>query len=295
MNNGDEQLLASIPEYLSIGAMLKATPVTEGGERFVYFEASNQGLDQTNEIVAAKALKDSSDYFLRYGNIDIDHYTMLGAKSGIPDYPLYEIGRPIDVRQHGEKTFVKAQIYSGEGSAARRANDFWSSLVDISPPQRWYPSVGGAVLEKSVEVDPKTKSRMAVISKVRWSNIGVSKTPVNQHVPSCATVPVGAFAKSLTASGALNLSKALEMGHSTDSASMSGGAAMQKESLFGSNSYLSCREAVSAAIRDGKIKPASAKSIASFAKKKFGFSADEAAEFTERLLGDIARDLRNRK
>ena len=51
----DAQLLAGIPEFLSIGSMLKATPHMDGGQRIVYFEASNEGLDQQNEVIAAKA------------------------------------------------------------------------------------------------------------------------------------------------------------------------------------------------------------------------------------------------
>lgn len=294
MIQDDAQLLASVPDFIGLGSFLKATPATEGGDRIVYFEASNEGLDQTNEVIAANALRESADYFLRYGNIDIDHYTLIGAKKGIPDYPLYEIGRPLDVLQRGQNTFVKAQIYSGTGEAARRANDFWSSLTEVNPPQRWYPSVGGAVLEKAIEIDPESKARVAVISKVRWSNIGVSKTPVNQHVSSCATVPIGAFAKSLTATGSIDIRKALEVGHGTDAATLSGGGALQKQSLWGSDQYLAHREAVSAAIRSGRIRPVSAKAIAAFAKKEFGFSARAASEFTKRLMGDISRDLRNR-
>lgn len=295
MMTEDATLLAEVPDFIGLGSFLKATPVTENGERFVYFEASNEGLDQTNEVIASKALKESSDYFLRYGNIDIDHYTLVGAKKGIPDYPLYEIGRPIDVRQRNGKTFVKAQIYSGTGQAARRANDFWSSLMDVNPPQRWYPSVGGAVLEKSIEIDPRSKERIAVISKVRWSNIGVSKTPVNQHVSSCATVPIGAFAKSLTASGAIDIRKALEVGHGTDAASLSGGGALQKQSLWGADQYLARREAVASAIREGRIKPVTAAGVRAYAKRKFGWGDKQAAAFTERLMGDISRDMGNRK
>ena len=197
----DESLLATCPDVISIGSMLKASPVTEGGQRFIYFEASNEGRDIQNEVVAAKALGESKDYFLRYGNIDLDHYTLIGAKLGIPDYPSYEIGRPVDVGQTGKSTFVKAQVYSGDGPAAAKANLVWSSLTDVNPPARWYPSVAGSVLDKAIEVDPETKGRKVIIKAVRWSNVGLSKTPVNQHVPVCATVPIGMFAKCLVAGG----------------------------------------------------------------------------------------------
>ncbi|HCE08560.1 MAG TPA: hypothetical protein DEQ40_08160, partial [Oxalobacteraceae bacterium] len=178
----DADLLGSCPDYISIGAVFKATPHTEGGQRSVFFEASNEGLDQQDEVIIAKALRDSSDYFLKYGNIDLDHISKIGPKLGIPDYQKFESGQPVEVRQDGGSTFVKASIFSGDGPAAEKANLFWSSITDLSPPARWYPSVGGQALQKSIEFDPATQTRRAVIKQVRWSNIGFSKTPVNQHV-----------------------------------------------------------------------------------------------------------------
>jgi hypothetical protein len=291
----DAQLLAGIPEYLSIGSMLKATPQMDGGQRIVYFEASNEDLDQQGEVIAAKALAESADYFKRYGNIDIDHFTMIGAKSGIPDYTMYEIGRPVEVRQTGATTFVKAEIYSGAGPAAERANQFWSSLTEISPPARWYPSVGGSVLEKSVEVDPGTKLRKAIIKKVRWTNIGVSKTPVNQHVSTCATVPVGAFAKCWTAGG-LDLAKALEAGYGTDSAAMAGGAAMREQSLDHKiHSYFDFRNKLAGRMRSGAAgKNPGARDLVEMAAKQFSLPRDQAAEWVERFMRDLKIGLNKR-
>jgi len=291
----DAQLLAGIPDYLSIGSMLKATPHVNGGQRVVYFEASNEGLDQQGEVVAAKALADSAEYFKRYGNIDIDHFTLIGAKAGIPDYPMYEIGRPTDVRQTGKTTFVKAEIYSGTGPAAERANQFWSSLTEITPPARWYPSVGGSVMEKAIEIDPDTKLRKAIIKKVRWNNIGVSKTPVNQHVSTCATVPVGAFAKCWTAAG-LDLAKALEAGYGTDAAALAGGAALRKQSLDGRvHSYFDFRNKIAGAMRDGSAgKNPGARDLVMHAASKFGLSPDQAAEWVERFMRDLKNGLNKR-
>lgn len=191
----EAQLLNSVPDYLCITQMLKASPSMEQGERFVYLEASNETRDQQGEIVLAKALAESSDYYLRYGNMDLDHLTQLGPKAGIADYALYEIGRPVEVKVSGGRTLVKGQIYSGSGPVAEKANQFWSSLTELTPPQRWYPSVGGAVMEKALDIDPDTGAKRAVIKKVRWTNIGFSKTPVNQAVPTVSTVPFGALAK----------------------------------------------------------------------------------------------------
>ena len=106
--NSDKALLDASPSYLSIGDMFKATPHTEGDKRFIYMEASNEVRDLQDEMVLQKALTDSAEYFLRFGNIDIDHYTKIGVPNpqkgyiGIPNFELYEIGRPIDVRADGK-------------------------------------------------------------------------------------------------------------------------------------------------------------------------------------------------
>ena len=297
----DEQLLAGIPQYLSIGNMLKATPQMDGGQRIVYFEASNEGLDQQNEVIAAKALAESAEYFKRYGNIDIDHYTLIGkpdptrGRPGIPGAELYEIGRPVDVRQDGKTTFVKAQIYSGTGPAADNANLFWSSITELNPPQRWYPSVGGAVLEKSVEIDPATKLRKALVTRVRWNNIGVSKTPVNQHVGTCATIPLGAFAKSWTSAG-LDFAKALEAGYGTDSLDLAGGAALRKQSLDGVvHSYFDFRDKIAGKMRSGSAgKNPGARELVEFAAKQFSIPLDQAAEWVERFMRDLKIGLNKR-
>lgn len=297
----DDQLLAGIPEFLSIGSMLKATPQMDGGQRIVYFEASNEGLDQQGEVIAAKALAESAEYFKRYGNIDIDHYTLIGkpnaeqGRAGIPGCELYEIGRPIDVRQKGGTTFVKAEIYSGFGPAAQRANDFWSSVTELNPPQRWYPSVGGSVLAKSIELDSKTGLRKAIVKKVRWNNIGVSKTPVNQHVGTCATIPLGAFAKSWTASG-LDFAKALEAGYGTDSATLTGGGAMRGQSLDHKiQSYFDFRNKLSAQMSAGSTgKNPGARGLVEFAAKQFGMAPDRAAEWVERFMRDLKNGLNKR-
>lgn len=216
--------------FFSLDLMMKATPREEGGQRVIYCEASNETLDAQNEVVLQKALADSMEYMLARGNFDIDHITMVGAKNGIPDYMLFEIGRPLEINFHDGKTFVKGFIYHGDGPAAERANYFWSSLTDVHPPQQWFPSVGGSVLGRDVSFDPITKSRKVAVSKVRWSNIGYSKQPVNQTVPGVQTVPIGVFAKCCTPGG-IDLSKALEAGYGTDSAALTDGAALRVQSL----------------------------------------------------------------
>jgi hypothetical protein len=297
----DAALLATVPAFISIGAMLKASPAMERGRRFVYFEASNEQLDQQNETVAAKALADSSGYYLKYGNVDIDHITMLGPRLGIPDYASFEIGKPVDVGQTGGRTFVKAEIYQGDGPAATKANHFWSSINDLRPPANWYPSVAGAVLEKAVEFDPDTKARKAVIKKVRWQNVGVSKTPVNQNVGVCATVPIGVFAKCQLAGG-LDFAKAMDAagvggltaGYGMNDAELTGGGALRRQSREGAPfNYFDFRNKVAKAMREGACgKNPGAAEVIAHTVRHFGISKDEAAEHVERFMGDLHKGLK---
>ena len=288
----DRGLLDAVPSYLSITQMLKASPVVEGVDRFIYLEASNESLDQQNEIVLAKALEGSAAYYLKFGNLDIDHFTQIGAKAGIPNYELFEIGRPVDVAVRDGTTFVKGQIYSGSGPAAERANSFWSSLTELNPPARWYPSVGGSVIAKSVIIDPETKAKRAVINKVRWSNIGFSKTPVNANLATVSTLPFGALAKSLCAEG-FDFMKAIEAGYGTDSAALSGGGALRKQSLESNLlSYWDFRDHLAEAIRKKRVSGAKPAELVNFARKQFGMPADTAAASVERFLSDLQRGLK---
>lgn len=290
-----DALLAAVPEYLSIGSMLKATPMLDGGHRYVYIEASNEANDQQNEVVLQKALSSSADYYLRYGNLDIDHVTQIGAKAGIPDYNLFEIGRPVEARFADGRTFVKGEIFSGAGPAAERASQFWSSLTDLKPPARWYPSVGGAVLDKAIEIDPKTKLRKAFVKKVRWTNIGFSKTPVNQTVPTVATVPFGALAKCWGVAG-LDLSKAIEGSYATDATAKTGGAALGEQSLdAGPANYFDFRNQLAAAMSAGLMgdNPGIAE-LVDFSANKFGLTQGDAAEWVERFMRDLKTGLKKR-
>lgn len=288
----ETEMLSGIPAFISITDMLKATPVTEGAERFVYLEASNESVDQQGEVVLAKALEESAGYYLKFGNLDVDHYTQIGARQGIPNYGLFEIGRPVDVRVNAGSTFVKGQIYSGTGKAAEQANAFWSSITEINPPARWYPSVGGAVVSKSVVIDAKTKGKKAVIEKVRWTNIGVSRTPVNANLATASTVPFGALAKSLCAEG-WDFAKAIEAGYGTDSAELAGGGALRKQSLDRSlHSYWDVRDALSDLVRQRKVRGGDPNALAQAVQEHFGVPADKAATFVERFLSDLAQHRR---
>lgn len=221
MNDGD---------ILSISGLLKARPAEEAGQRVLYMEASNEHVDLQGERVLAKSLQDAAGHFLKFGNLDLDHRTLLPPRAGENPY-LWEIGQPVDVRADNDRTMVKAVLYQGDGRAAENANMVWESMTRLSPPARWYPSVGGQVLARAKAKDPLTKAETPIITKVRWTNIGLSRTPVNSALPPISTIPAEVFAKCCLGDGCIDLSKALEAGYGTDSATLTDGAALRTQSL----------------------------------------------------------------
>ena len=283
-----------VPEFISIEMLLKATPAQEGDTRFIYLEASREARDQQNDIVLAKALEDSADHFMKFGNVDLDHKSMPSiAKLYDIDRPeLWEVGKPVDVRIDGVSTFVKAQLYSGDTPLAENANMVWDSLTKLNPPRRWYPSVGGKILAKSAKVDPKTGDKIGVVSNVRWTNVALSAQPVNQHVGGVATIPFGVLAKSWGADG-LDLVKALDAGnYATDAAGKTGGAAFGVQSLDAApSSYFDFRDKLSAALKSGKVASKSPEGLVMYCTRNFQLSQDEAAEWVDRFLSDLKSGL----
>lgn len=178
-----------IPDHFQItfnSSLLKARE--EDGQRLIFMEAHDESLDLQNERVMMKALQEQREYFLRKGNIDLYHYSKLGPTTDRPNPRVYEIGQPIDVTfDYAKKsTLVKAVIYQGN----QMADWFWQTL-SYSPPMKWYPSIGGATVHKSIEQNGTTVN--ALIDKIIWSNIGLTQEPINQGVPPIQTVPFGVF------------------------------------------------------------------------------------------------------
>jgi len=301
----DAELLAAIPDYIGLGGLLKATPSQDGARRLLYMEASHEGdSDYENEIVLQKALHESSDYFMRHGNVDLEHYTLIGLKRGIPDYMTYEIGKPCEVSMQGKTTFVKAELYTGESPMAKSANLVWDSLTKQKPASRWYPSVGGSVLAKGVRIDPVTQQRIGVIEKVRWNNIGLTRTPVNKSVPEAQLTPIGGFAKGEMAIGvfakslnAFVMAKTLTAGYGTDSATLTGGSSLREQSLYGAPAnYWEFREHIAKSIRDGKVGPRpGAKELVEYSMKTFDMPMSDASEHVEHFLHDLHAGLNRRR
>jgi len=296
----DEALLADIPEQFAFNALLKATPASEGDGRFIYVEASKESRDQQGEIVLAKALKDSAHIFMKFGVVDMDHKSMpsVARQYGIEHPDEWIIGQPREVRFDGGTTFVKAQLRQGDSKLAERANRVWEGLTQVNPPDRYYASVGGSVLEKSIEVDPETGARTPVITKTRWDNLALSLSPVHPDLTPAHTLPVGTFTKSL---GGFVIAKTLTAGYGTDSAALEGGAALRMQSLYGApiSNYDTFKTAISNALksRDTTISvnehPLKTRLI-DWAEST-GIDGNQAVSWVHRFLFDAAKDLKTKR
>lgn len=285
--------------FIALTGLLKATPRQEAGERYIYMEASNESIDAAGERVLAKALQASVEEYKRFGNVDIDHISIIGAKAGIPDYLLYEIGQPEEVRIDGRHSFVKARLYQGETRMAEKANEVWESMTLLTPPARWYPSVGGAVLEHQTAIDPELKKSVRMVTRVRWTNVALSRTPVNQALPTASSIPFGMFAKCWDeGENAIDLIKAgaLVAGQSYPLQDASGGQALRHQSQDRKcqrlTSYWDYRNRISKAIEGHRVTVMGGDptSLAKFTSEEYGLSPDDAARYVERYLGDIQRN-----
>lgn len=284
------QTLHEMSDFVSLGDIFsKATPMEEGGKRLLYLEASDESVDHQKEKVLQSALSDSADYFLRHGNIDISHYTLVGLKHNIPNHLEYEIGKPREVRfgdGAGRKTFVKAELYQGAngGTSAQAGNAdmVWNSLTMQRPPMSWFPSVGGGILDKG----PMSKgSDITVVRKVRWCNIGLDRMPVNKSVPEVSLAPIGVFAKSM---GALVLSKTLTAGYGTDSAQLAGGAALRKQSLHGVPvNYWDFRERLAKHLIENRAGNPSAHDLVDHSINVLRLDTANASDWVDRFMRDL--------
>lgn len=273
-------------DFLSLsGLFLKASPAEEAGKRVLYMVASSEATDLQGERVLAQSLQDSSEHFLKFGNLDLDHRTMLPPRVQGENPYLWEIGRPVDVQFNGQDTLVKAEIYQGEADFAKNANMVWESLTQVSPPARWYPSVGGQILERGTDLDPVTGDKISLVKRVRWTNIGLSRTPVNNALPSVSTVPVEQFCKSWNGAGFV--CKALEAGCGTDSVTLTGGGALRRQSLEPQvQDYLSIRNGLAEAVQKRRVH-ASVSALTAYAVEQLGLPEARAVKWVGRFLRDL--------
>jgi len=283
----DEQLLASIPDFMVFETMLKARAATEGSDRIIYVEASSEDRDIDGEVVLSKALQASADYFLKFGVVDLDHKSMpaIALKLGLVAEE-WAVGQPTEVRFDGSTTLVKAKLYSGDTPLAAKANVVWDGLTKLNPPARYYASVGGSVLGREVRVDPTNRERIPVVTKTRWNNLALSTTPANPHLATASTAPVGVFAKSMNG---FVLHKGLEAGYGMDMAGLVGGSALRIQSLDAGKaikSYWQFADEASALMSSGAF-PMTKRALADYARDELSIPQQQADDWSERFFYDL--------
>jgi hypothetical protein len=197
-------------------SVFKARPATEGDERYLYIEPSTEDYDMQGERVLQKALIETAPFFLKFGVIDIGHFSMpemreLAAKHGYQRPELTRVGYPVDVDIGSNGLLlVKARLYRGDSEDAEQANRLWGQL---NVGTRYYPSVGGKEFGKTCTVEGCT------LYPLLWKNIGLWTEPINLMVKAVSVLPIDVFAKALTA------------GAGTDVAALEGGASLRRESI----------------------------------------------------------------
>ncbi len=175
----------STPITLPINLLLKADTPFEG-ERLVRMQVSSQEKDSENDVILQKALLASANYYVSYGNVDLDHMTLVGYKLQLPHVPQwYELGNPLEVVDLGNyKTEILWQCKRNPRGFDPENNVydfFWQSLF-LDPPTKWRASIAGPIHE----VDDKVEGHRYVVEKMQWINTAVTKVPVNYNIEGIA-------------------------------------------------------------------------------------------------------------
>ena len=189
----------AIPLVVDLPVLAKASQMD--GRRYVYFEASREGvIDREGEEVAVDALWRSKDLFLDQGNLDINHFSWLGNPYGTGARPEYVIGLPVGVARKGPSIFVKGEIFSSRtppppGSNGEWADWFWHSLTELDPPMRWFPSVFGQIKPGGVELVKRGGKTYRRITDVEWFSVGFAQRAQHPALPPVSLEPMGPLAK----------------------------------------------------------------------------------------------------
>jgi len=203
---------------------------------------NSPSIDRQNDKIILKAFSQTTidDYLNTSKVIDYDHKSILGKN---------DLEKSKAIIGEAESLFVDSEknIPICDGFLFKD-NPFVSQAIypALKSGSRVYgASIGGKILQKSVEEDPKTKKRLNVISKISLNHIAIC--PLNKAVNTDTTVSLrksknkedilmfnnfDSFMKSFT--DAEDLRKALIAGSATDISNLSGGQALQQQSLEGS-------------------------------------------------------------
>ena len=177
---------------ISIPTIIKAV-ADDTGRRLVSVEASNEVLDGEGDIILQSALMGSAASFVKTGHIDIDHISELGDRLGVPDPMSFIIGRPLEVKDLGDKrTGVIIEIFrSHDGTVDPKKNrydSFWESL-HTDPPVKWRSSIYGFPIDGQIEDhrDKGGKTRF-IVKGIDWRSLAMTRNPVNTAIEGYAKI-----------------------------------------------------------------------------------------------------------
>ena len=167
--------------------------VVEDGLRVVYLEAHSEDPDLQEETIYVKGLKESSGYFLKNGFLDWHH---TGEKRKNVPLPKDIIGFPLDLRFKGKKVYVKAVLHEGDPIA----DDIWKGL-HYKPPKRYSASIAGK------RVKTFQKANGVHTTKLIWTSLAITPSPVNDNLESVSLTPYTVFLKALSSSAETDLAQ----------------------------------------------------------------------------------------
>lgn len=180
---------------IQLPAIIKAGTAKDG-RRLVEVGASTQETDSEGDVILQKALLDAADDFVKSGHIDLNHYSELGHRMGIPNPSSYIIGRPIEVKDYGKgQTGVVSEIMrSSDGKSdpvKNRYDEFWESL-QTKPPMKWSASIYG--FPKAGMIDDCTAgqcdhgAKRYLVRGIDWRSLAMTTNPINRSMTKFATV-----------------------------------------------------------------------------------------------------------
>lgn len=202
-------------------------------------------VDRVSEKILLKAYdKECIEGFLFDGIIDYDHQSILGAS------PLEKaqaiIGEPENFYVDKIKKLPVIEGYLFKGNPYVDSS-IYPALKAGS--KKVAASLGGKILRKSDDIDASTNKKIKAISKISLKHVALtplqkavhqsssvmlrkSQNGEGEEIYECQFDSFDTFMKSFT--DAEDLQKALIAGSATDISNLSGGQALQKQSLEGS-------------------------------------------------------------
>jgi hypothetical protein len=220
-------------------AQLKKSGKESNGRIPVEIIPSEPTVDRVNDKIILKAFEEARDDFLDEGIIDYDHKSVLGKNDLEKAQAI--IGEPEDLYIDKERKIpvCHAVLFKGNPYV-----DTVIMPVLNNGSKIFGASVGGKILHKSFEMDSETKREVNQISKILLKHIAITPRQKAVHPRTSLkllksfgeddNLIMGNFDDFMKSIGDEEMIKTLTAGAATDIANISGGQALQIQSLEGS-------------------------------------------------------------